>query len=483
LDFKPLGRIRWYEPKGSPKDKRNNFNQIKAEKVTRGYTEYFTEWSERDVKAMVRRDRNHPCIIMWSIGNEIEWTYPRYGAATGYWGEGRVSPDINYYWDAPPLSIEEMKKRFYAADSGEYQLAPTAKRLAEWIREEDPTRVVTANLVIPSVGHWSGYTDALDIIGYSYREVVYDYGHENYPDKMILGTENFPRWHEWKYAIERPFIPGIFIWKGIGYLGESSRWPNHGGGTGLLNLAGFKNPAWHHFRSFWSDDPHLYLTTQTGERSPYRLNPEHGKVEEKEPGWWTRQKWGWQDVNEYWNYESGEEIAIEAYTSCESVELFLNGESAGSRNLAVEEDRILKWILPYQSGTLKAVGTMKDGSIIEREILTAGDPAAVRLSLDREELSADYYDLVHVVARLVDKDGNPVKHENRRIAFKVEGDCRVLGIDNGSGSNVEGFQRNDLQTYRGKCLYIVQTNGTKGKIRITAESEGLESHEVLVEIR
>lgn len=464
----------------NPKDKRNNFNQEKAEQVTRGYSEHFDEWAERDIKAMVKRDRNHPCIIMWSIGNEIEWTYPRYGAATGYWGGEKVRPDLNYYWDEPPLSVETMKKKFYAADSGKHQLAPRAMQLANWIKEEDPTRAVSANLVIPSVSHWSGYTDALDIIGYSYRQVVYDYGHRLYPEKMIVGTENFPRWHEWKYVIERPFIPGMFVWTGIGYLGESGRFPSHGGGGGLINLAGFKNPGWHHFKSFWTEEPSLYLATQVVDRSPYKVDPASGKVVEKQPGWWKRQKWGWQQVNEYWNYPSGEEIAVEAYTNCVSVELFLNGESAGVQKLAEQEDRILKWILPYEDGTLTAKGIMPDGAEVEELIQTSGEPASIRLEVDKESLKADHYDVAHIVAQLVDESGNPVKHEERRINFSVEGDCRMLGIDNGSSTNIEGFQSNTVRTYRGKCLLIVQAEDEPGVITITAGSEGIKDSQVSI---
>jgi hypothetical protein len=204
---------------------------------------------------------------------------------------------------------------------------------------------------------------------------------------------------------------------------------------------------------------------------------------EKEEGWWTRQKWGWQDVNEYWKYPDREEIAIEAYTNCVSVELFLNGQSAGSQKLADQEDRILKWILPYENGSLQAIGTMADGREIKKELRTASEPASISLTADRKTLKADFYDLVHIIARLVDQDGNPVKHENRRVRFSVEGDCRVLGIDNGSGSNVEGFQRNDLMTFRGKCLYIVQANGSRGKVRISAESDGLEGREIVIDIK
>ena len=471
-----------FDEMNNPKSKRHNFNQEKAEEVTKGYTEHFSEWSERDLKAMVRRDRNHASIIMWSIGNEIEWTYGRYGTATGYWGSNKATPTTNYYWDEPPFSVEKMKDLFFAADSGEYCLATTANQLSKWLKEEDLSRPVTANLVIPSVGHFSGYTDALDIIGYSYRQSVYDYGHENYPDKMIVGTENFPRWHEWKYVIERPFIPGMFIWTGVGYLGEAKNWPSHGGGSGLLNLAGFKNPAFHQFRSFWTEEPVLYLTTQVVEKSPY--TSEAGKVVEKEKDWWKTQKWGWQKVNEHWNYAPGKEVAIEAYTNCTSVELFLNGKTLGTQQLNDNEDRILKWIVPYASGELTAKGILPDGSTLVETVKTAGKAVAVKLSFDKESLEADFYDVAHLVAQLVDANGVEVKEEGQksRITFKVEGDCRILGVDNGSDTNVEGFNSNTVMTYRGQCLMIIQANGNKSKVKATAFCDGLESGKVELEI-
>lgn len=467
----------------NPKSKRHNFNQEKAEEVTRGYTEHFDDWAERDLKVMINRDYNHPCIVMWSLGNEIEWTYPRYGASTGYWGSNKATPTTNYYWDEPPLSIEKMKENFYAMDSGEYCLATTVKQLSKWLKEVDTSRPVTANLVIPSVSSFSGYTDALDIIGYSYRQVVYDYGHKHYPEKMILGTENFPRWHEWKYVIERPFIPGMFIWTGIGYLGESSRWPSHGGGSGLLNLAGFKNPAFYQFKGFWTEEPVLYLTTQTFDKSPYKL--QNDRVVEKVEGWWKRQKWGWQAVNEHWNYEYGDTVAVEAYTNCDKVELFLDGVSQGIVYLKDNEDRILKWAVPYSAGRLEAKGHLPNGEIINYVIVTSQAPAAIRLTVDKAELEANNYDVAHVVAEIVDANGVVVKHADlaQHIQFDIEGDARMLGVDNGADTNIEGFYKNTVMTYRGKCLMILQANDTAGEVKVNVSAEGLKGSELILKVK
>ena len=156
----------------------------------------------------------------------------------------------------------------------------------------------------------SGYADVLDVVGYSYRQVVYDYGHKHFPDKPIMGTENVGQWHEWKHVIEREFVSGLFIWTGADHLGETvgsnahdKKWPQKGSTCGLLDLAGFKNPSYHMFKSLWTEQPHIHLTTQELEKSPYKIN-EAGVIVEKTPGQWKESIWYWQDVNNHWNYES-----------------------------------------------------------------------------------------------------------------------------------------------------------------------------------
>jgi hypothetical protein len=465
-----------------PKDKRKNFKQEIPEDVTKGYTEHFQTCAEGDIKAMVYRDRNHPSIIMWSLGNEIEWSYDRYMASPGYWGKSKVSDTISWFYDKPPLEIEKMKKIFYDLDPGKYELATTAKKLSAWVKEVDTTRPVTANLVVPSVGHFSGYTDALDIVGYSYRREVYEYGHTNYPDKMILGTENFANYGAWYAVKDKKYIPGIFIWTGIGYLGESS-WPSHGGGGGLLNLAGFKNPGYYHFKSFWTDEPTLYLTTQTLEKSIYKKSELKNAVEYKEENAWKKMKWSSPEVNEYWNYSAGEIIAIEARTNCERVELFLNDKSLGTRIMSENEDAMLQWCVPFETGMLKAVGKTKDGKELVTEIKTAGKPVGFKVSVDKNYLNADNYDVAHITAELIDEAGNLVKNENVHVTFLIKGDCRRLGVDNGSKYNVEGFNSDKVMTYRGKCLLIIQSNDKSGKVTIEVSAEGLETKTVEIDVK
>ena len=294
------------------KNKRHNFyhrGEIKPEEE--GYSAYFDEWAERDLIAMLARDKNHPSIFQWSIGNEIEWSYPRYPASTGYWDENRKP--VASMWDKPPITPEESRARFAKIDPVSVELADTAKNLAQLVRKVDTTRPIIANMVNPSVSHHSGFADVLDVAGYSYRQPIYDYARRYYPTVPIMGTENFAQWHEWKAVIDRPFVAGLFLWTGIDYLGEAEmQWPRKGSPVGLLDLAGFTKPSYHMMKSLWSDEPHIFVTTRELKNSIYVM--QDGVVLEKEPGQWQKRTWAWHRVSEHWNYEPGETIVVEVYT-------------------------------------------------------------------------------------------------------------------------------------------------------------------------
>ncbi|GJM62754.1 sugar-binding domain-containing protein [Persicobacter diffluens] len=453
----------------NPKDKRHNYNQQQSDSLTIGYTRYFREWGERDLKAVMKRDRNHPSIVMWSIGNEIEWTYPSYGNATGYWGKHKTG-NINYYWDEPRLNKEEMQDIFAQSKKDNPALTTTAQRLSRWTKEMDKNRPVTANLVMPTVSNFSGYSEALDVVGLSYRQAVYGYMSRNYPEMTFLGTENWTRYHEWKAIEEHPAMTGIFLWTGINYMGESRSWPKKGSGSGLLDFAGFENPSYHMFKSIWSEEPHLYITTQTAEKSPYRLAG--NQIMEKEENWAIRQKWGWQEVNEHWNYEKGALIAVEVYTNQTAIELFLNEKSLGIQKLSDVNDHILKWMVPFQAGKLeaRAVNAPNISTIIE----TAKQPSKMKLNMVEGEITKDPYAVAHLEVQLMDQEGLPVKHSEAYIQFEIEGPAKLLGVDNGSPTNVQAYQNHQIETHQGKALAIIQSQGKAGKVKININGEGLE---------
>ncbi|SHM53457.1 glycoside hydrolase family 2 TIM barrel-domain containing protein [Flavobacterium saccharophilum] len=463
----------------NPKDKRLNTKEKSVDYITRGYGEHFQEWAERDLKATMLRDRNHASIFQWSIGNEIEWTYQRDVDATGFFN---LNWDGNYFWSIPPVGPEEIKKRYESSEKEKYTLAETAQKLAKWTREMDTTRYVVANSILPSISHITGYGDAVDILGYSYRRVMYDYGHKNYPNKIIMGTENLVQWHEWKAIMERPFISGTFLWTGIDYLGESNKkWPNKGTDSGILDFAGFEKPSYHMMKSLWNDTPELYIATQTVAKSIYKIDEKSGQPIEKKEGSWKNALWVWQNVNEHWEYPANEKTIVEIYSNCDEVELFLNDISLGKKKLTDFDDHIYKWNVPYQAGELKAVGKNKSGENSISILKTPDSPAHIQLTTDKTILTADGYEVAHIVAQIVDKNNNPIKTFNPEITFNVSGDLKILGIDNGAVDNVQDFQSNSIKLSQGRCLFIVQSKkDAAGNSTILASTPNLKSNEIKI---
>ena len=269
--------------------------------------------------------RNHPCIIQWSIGNEIEWTYPSNRPATGFFNN--MNWDGNYFWSQPPFPPEKIREEYKRLSADELPIEKTAEKLAHWTRELDKTRPVIANCILPSVSMLNGYADQLDVAGLSYRRVMYDYVHQHYPDKPIMGTECLPQWHEWKAVSERPFVAGIFLWTGLDHMGEvHGKWPKKSNNPGLLDQAGFPKTSYQMFRSLWTEEPHIYICSQTAEKSRYVVSPD-GNVGERDPGSWEHLTWYWPDLNEHWNYEDNEPVIVEVYSNCGQVELFQNNVS------------------------------------------------------------------------------------------------------------------------------------------------------------
>ncbi|MFW2375925.1 MAG: glycoside hydrolase family 2 TIM barrel-domain containing protein, partial [Cellulophaga baltica] len=465
----------------NPKDKRKNMNERSVDYITRGNAEHFQEWAETDLKNTILSHRNHPSIFQWSIGNEIEWTYPRNAEATGFFNNMDWSG--NYFWSVPPNNIDEIKEKIKTLPKEKYDIGATAQKLAKWTKELDTTRYVIANCILPSSSYESGYADALDIIGFSYRRVIYDYGHENYPNKPIMGTENLGQWHEWKAVLDRPFISGTFLWTGIDYLGESNGgWPKKGTPSGLLDVAGFEKPSYYMFKSLWNDAPSLYIATQTEEKSNYKSSHNANPIEKKE-GAWKNALWVWQDVNEHWNYEDGQATIVEIYSNCEEVELFLNEQSLGIKKLTEFEDHIYKWAVPFQKGSLKAVG-LKDGQKVETFLKTTSNPEALTLSSDKKQLKADGYDTAHIILQITDKNGNAIKTENQKINFSVSGGAKVLGVDNGAITNTQDFKSEEITTDKGRALLIIQSiKNSTVPILIKASSSTLKSTEIEITVQ
>lgn len=397
-----------------------------------GYAELFDQWSVIDVSDMVRRDRNHPSVIMWSIGNEIDYrndpfTHPMLG---------------NEYRPANPPAQD---------------LVTCARPLIAAVKKLDPTRPVTAALATVAMSDAVGLGEMLDIVGYNYQESRYAADHQKYPKRFIYGSENGGGWTQWLAVRDNDYVGGQFLWSGIDFLGEANRWPNRGSGSGLLDLCGFKKPiAW--FRqSVWSDKPMVYLGTSAG----------GGRA--------GRGRGGGFGGQENWNWPAGATVTVTCYTNSPEVRLTLNDKEVGIQRLAEVANGALTWQVPFEPGVLKAVG-LKDGKpVCEFALTTAGAASRIELLPDVTQLRPDGKDICHVEFRVVDDKSVRVPDAGHEIIFEVSGPAVILGIGNADLNSPDDYKDRVHKAYRGRGLAILQSVTSPGAITLKATSPGLES--------
>jgi len=403
-----------------------------------GYAEVFEQWALRDLQDMVRRDRNHPCIIMWSIGNEID--YP------------------NDPFSHPVLGDEYRQSNPPAENIVQY-----ARTLVAAVKQFDPTRPVTMALAHAGMSEAVGLCDLLDVVGYNYQEARYSADHAAHPDRIIIGSETRHRYADWLVVRDNEFVSGQFLWTGIDYLGEAGAWPNRANGSGLLDLCGFKKPlAW--FRqSLWSDKPMVYLCASVGMGETRRVR-----------GGWLR---------EHWNWPSNATVTVHCYTTCQEVELLLNGRSLGKKRNADATEGALLWQVRFEPGKLQAYG-LKDGCrLCEFALQTAGEPQRIALYPDVTELRADGRDVCHLEFRIVDAAGVRVPDATNAVTLTVTGPADLLGIETGNLNDPDTGKTHTRNAYQGRGLAILRAQATPGKIVLTATSPGLNSAMIELESR
>jgi beta-galactosidase len=425
--------------------------------IRHGYSQFFDEWHERDLMNFLARDRNHPSIVIWSAGNEI-------------------------------------------GDQSAPHGAETLRELVTIFHREDPTRPVTAacdriaseppsNTVRPE------FLAGLDVVGYNYvdrwrdrADKYYDIDHAQHPERRVIGTESVgiggirgdyrylfpdagrpPRFlyeqnreldaeELWQFVRTWDYVAGDFMWTGIDYLGEAF-WPMRISPSGVLDTCGFKKDGFYFYQSQWSAEPMVHIF----------------------PHW-------------DWKGREGQPIPVTCFTNCDTVELFLNGKSLGvkgyefprqgmehiygdypprARALRTTSDLHLSWDVPYEPGTLKAVGVKDNAVAVTAEIATTGEPTALALSADRNQLAADRRDVAHLVVEVRDDQGRIVPAAANEVTFTLEGEGKLIGVDNGDPSSHEDFKAAHRRAFNGLCLAIVQSTGTSGALRVTATSPGL----------
>lgn len=404
---------------------------------------FFTEHAERDVRSWIERDRNHPCIIMWSIGNEINDTIDPHGL------------DIT-------------------------------KRLYEYVLKYDPKGNAAPTIGSNYMGNENAQkcSDVVKLAGYNYSEYLYDEHHKKYPDWVIYGSETasavrsrgiyrFPAelplltgedcqcssldnsvvgWgssamKSWRLDRDCPFCCGQFIWTGFDYIGEPTPYNTKNSYFGIVDTAGFPKDIYYFYQSVW-------------------VSPEQKKVLHIVPS--------------YWDFIPGQEIDVLIYSNARDVELFLNGKSIGSHVMELEtsQDMRAHFKVPFEPGVLRVVGHFADGSECSEVLHTPSDPAAVVMTSDKETLLADGRDIAFVEISTVDVNGIPVGNARNLIRVEVSGAGRLVGLDNGDSTDYDSYKGDNRRLFSGKLLAMIESTLEPGEITVRAYSEGLENAEL-----
>ncbi len=408
-----------------------------------GSYDFFEEWIEQDVKDMVRRDRNHPSIFLWSIGNEVD--YP------------------NDPYSHPILNNSDINQPMYGGYNAEApnaeRIGNIAKRLSKCVRDIDTSRPVTGALAGVVMSNETEYPQAIDVVGYNYTENRYALDHQLYPNRIIYGSENSHWPDAWHAVRDNDYIFGQFLWTGIDYLGESNNWPSRGFYSGLLDFGGNIKPRGRFRASLWQESPTIYIGTY----------PHENKLSF--------------DANDIWNYNNQELIRVVCYTNAPYASLTLNGELVGQKKPYNDTTGIIYWDIPYSAGTLTAQGYNEVGEEISAySIKSSQRPYALRVFSDRENFNS-LSGVAHLTIEVVDQDGTIVKLADNNITCTIEGPAKLLGLEGSNNSDMSDYTDANHRAYLGKLLAYIQPTATEGKVKVKFSSPLLLGCEIELEIK
>ena len=455
------------------------FDMWHRRKTERDYAQFFETWANLDLSDLVKRDRNHPSIVIWSIGNEVQ----------EQWSDARADTLSDQLLET--LSSREDYIVDYSKEDVENVNSFITRNLVEIIKQYDPTRPVTAGCNEPSPGNHLFRSGAIDVIGYNYHNQNVPSVPRLFPGKPFIITESVSalmtrgfyempsdkmmtrpvRWdrpyfnetfscsaydnvatpwgshHEENliFLNSQPFVAGQYIWTGFDYIGEPTPygWPARSSYFGIVDLAGFPKDIYYLYQSEWTDTQVLHLFP-------------------------------------HWNWEPGEQIDMWCYyNNADEVELYINGKSQGVRSKDAEHLHVV-WNVTFEPGTVKVVARKNGVETASQEIHTAGEPAQIRLTPDRSNIHSNGTDLSFVTVEILDKDGNLCPNAENLVQFEIDGKGFIAGVDNGSPISLERFKDNKRKAFYGKCLVVLQNNGKKGKINLKAVSEGLKDAQLTV---
>jgi beta-galactosidase len=410
------------------------------------YHLWFEKWWQKDMESMIKRDINHPSVILWSIGNEL-----------------------------PGMNTPEVVK--------------TASMLADFARKADPSRKVIAavNGLNPDK---DPFFATLDIAGYNYgsggdhnKNNIFEIDHKRVSSRIMIQTESYPleAFKSWMDVTDYPWLAGDFVWTAFDYIGEASIgwrgywqeqnfYPWNLAFCGDIDICGWKRPQSYYRDALWMSNQ-LSLFVKPPKPS-FEENPNRES--------WS--KWHWLDALADWNWKGHENSPLEvtAYSSCEEAELFLNGESFGKRKTNRSTEFKAIWNVPYQAGEIKVNGYSGNKQVNSSLLRTALEPVKIKLVADKNEIKADGQDLSYITVELTDENGvrNP-KAENL-VKFEIEGPGEIIGVGNANPMSTESYTASERKTWQGKCLVVIKSTDSKGKIILRTVSEGLKSSVIAI---
>jgi beta-galactosidase len=395
---------------------------------------------------MVLRDRNHPSVFMWSIGNEIP---------------ERTDPDA----------------------------VKTAQMLSDALKKIDKTRPVTS-AIVNSGKNWDVFDPLMavhDVAGYNYNLHTAADDHKRVPSRIIVQTESYPKdaFNNWKLVQENNYVIGDFVWTAMDYLGESGigryyysgevpgqHWENdffpyHGAYCGDIDLIGWRKPISHYRSLLYNTNEKLYMAVREPAPEPLEI---------KETWWSVYPTW------ESWTWSGFEDktVQVEVYSKYPKVRLYLNDKLIGEQKTSKEEQFKASFSVPYSAGILKTVGVENDKEMESRILQTAGDAAKIKLTADRKEILANGQDLSFITIEITDKDGIFQPNATNRLDFKIDGPGVIAGVDNADIKDFEPYVNNTRKAWKGRALVVIKSNHQAGEIKLSVSSNGLEGKSILI---